>query len=37
MDNDLVQVLRSVIREELEPVNQRLDRTDENLEGINQH
>ncbi|ASA21275.1 hypothetical protein [Paenibacillus donghaensis] len=37
MDNDLVQLLRSVIREELAPVNDRLDRNDERLDGISQH
>ncbi|WP_438495554.1 hypothetical protein [Paenibacillus sp. IHBB 3054] len=37
MDNDLVQLLRSVIREELAPVNERLDRTDERLDGVGQH
>jgi archaellum component FlaC len=36
MDNDLVQLLRSVIREELVPVNERLDRTDERLVGVSQ-
>lgn len=37
MDNDSVQLLRSVIREELEPVNERLDRTDEKLNDVSQH
>jgi hypothetical protein len=37
MDNDLVQLLRTVIREELGPVNERLDRTDERLDGVGQH
>lgn len=36
MDNDLVQLLRSVIREELVSVNERLDRTDERLDGVSQ-
>ncbi|NQX44065.1 hypothetical protein HQN87_01870 [Paenibacillus tritici] len=37
MDNDLVQLLRTVIREELVPVNERLDRTDERLVSVSRH
>lgn len=36
MDNDLVQVLRFVIREELEPVNQRLEGMEVGQQGIKQ-
>ncbi|MBT2292569.1 hypothetical protein J7E73_26225 [Paenibacillus albidus] len=37
MDNDSVQLLRSVIREELAPVNDHLERTDKKLDGVSQH
>ncbi|WP_150268261.1 hypothetical protein [Paenibacillus tepidiphilus] len=36
MDNDLAQLLRSVIREELTPVNERLDRLESDQQIIKQ-
>ncbi|MEK3671706.1 hypothetical protein [Paenibacillus sp. FSL R10-2771] len=36
MDNDLAKLLRSVIREELEPVNERLERIETEQTGLKQ-
>jgi archaellum component FlaC len=37
MDNELAQSLRSVIREEFVPVNERLGRTEEQLDNVSKH
>jgi archaellum component FlaC len=37
MDNELAQTLRSVIREEFVPVNERLGRTEEQLDNVSKH
>ncbi|MGE6517391.1 hypothetical protein [Lysinibacillus sphaericus] len=36
MDNDLKELLRSVLKEELGPVNQRLDGMDKRFDGMEQ-
>ncbi|RRJ66601.1 hypothetical protein EHV15_29500 [Paenibacillus oralis] len=37
MDNELKQLLQSVVREELKAVNEHLDRNDEQFQEVNQH
>ncbi|MGZ7443744.1 hypothetical protein [Paenibacillus sp. TH7-28] len=37
MDNELKQLLQSVVREELKAVNERLDRNDKQFQEVNQH